>query len=130
MASSKSYSLAVCILAASWGSRSGTGAVEHGFVTWSGSEGSAAAQRAQKKTGAGILAARTGSRKMAEQLKKLQGNLEKNAVTMSESERQKREREFGDVNGTFSADNGSSTRIWRSGARRNSTQSSNAPTGP
>ncbi len=38
---------------------------------------------------------------MAEQLKKMQGNLEKNAVTMSESERQKREREFGDVNRDF-----------------------------
>ena len=38
---------------------------------------------------------------MAEQLKRMQENLEKNALTMSDSERQKREREFGDMNRDF-----------------------------
>src|SRR6266850_4755261 len=60
-----------------------------------------AAQRAQKKLEQEFSQRGQDLAKMAEQLKKLQGNLEKNAVTMSESERQKREREFGDINRDF-----------------------------
>ena len=60
-----------------------------------------AAQRAQKKLEQEFAQRGQELSKMAEQLKKIQGNLEKNAVTMSESERQKREREFGDVNRDF-----------------------------
>jgi len=60
-----------------------------------------AAQRAQKKLEQEFSQRGQELSKIAEQLKKMQGNLEKNAVTMSESERQKREREFGDVNRDF-----------------------------
>jgi outer membrane protein len=60
-----------------------------------------AAQRAQKKLEEEFSQRGQDLSKMAEQLKKMQGNLEKNAVTMSDSERQKREREFGDINREF-----------------------------
>jgi outer membrane protein len=60
-----------------------------------------AAQRAQKKLEEEFSQRGQELSKMADQLKKLQGNLEKNAVTMSDSERQKREREFGDINRDF-----------------------------
>ena len=60
-----------------------------------------AAQRAQKKLEQEFSQRGQELSKITEQLKKMQGNLEKNAVTMSESERQKREREFGDVNRDF-----------------------------
>jgi len=60
-----------------------------------------AAQRAPKKLEEEFSQRGQELSKTADQLKKLQGNLEKNAVTMSESERQKREREFGDVNRDF-----------------------------
>src|SRR6266540_3995639 len=60
-----------------------------------------AAQRAQKKLEQEFSQRGQELTKIADQLKKMQGNLEKNAVTMSESERQKREREFGDVNRDF-----------------------------
>jgi len=39
--------------------------------------------------------------RIADQLKKMQDNLERNAMTMSESERVKRERDFGDANREF-----------------------------
>jgi outer membrane protein len=38
---------------------------------------------------------------MTEQLKKMQENLEKNAVTLSEADRLRREREFNDLNRDF-----------------------------
>jgi len=60
-----------------------------------------AAQRAQKKLEEEFSQRGQELSKMADQLKKLQGNMEKNAVTMSDSERQKREREFGDINRDF-----------------------------
>ncbi len=59
------------------------------------------AQRAQKKLEQEFSQRGQELSKIAEQLKKMQGYLEKNALTMSESERQKREREFGDVNRDF-----------------------------
>ena len=39
--------------------------------------------------------------RVAEQLKKMQDDIEKNAVTMSESQRRNREREFGELNRDF-----------------------------
>ena len=39
--------------------------------------------------------------KVAEQLKRMQDDIEKNAVTMSESQRRNREREFGELNREF-----------------------------
>jgi outer membrane protein len=103
MASSKSYSLVVCILAASLGVAGPALAQSSiGFVSLERILREApAAQRAQKKLEQEFSQRGQDLAKMAEQLKKLQGNLEKNAVTMSESERQKREREFADVNRDF-----------------------------
>jgi outer membrane protein len=60
-----------------------------------------AAQRAQKKLEEEFSQRGQELSKMAEQVKKMQGNLEKNALTMSDSERQKRERELGDINRDF-----------------------------
>ena len=60
-----------------------------------------AAQRAQKKLEQEFAPRGLELSRLAEQLKKMQESLEKNAVTMSESERQKREREFGDLNRDF-----------------------------
>lgn len=103
MASSKSYSLAGCILAASlWVAGPALAQSSIGFVSLERILREApAAQRAQKKLEQEFSQRGQDLAKMAEQLKKLQGNLEKNAVTMSESERQKREREFADVNRDF-----------------------------
>lgn len=103
MASSKTYSVAGCILAAFLGGGSPALAQSSiGFVSLERILREApAAQRAQKKLEQEFSQRGQDLAKMAEQLKKLQGNLEKNAVTMSESERQKREREFGDINRDF-----------------------------
>ena len=60
-----------------------------------------AAQRAQKKIEQEFSKRDQELSKLAEQLKKMQENLERNAVTMPELERQKREREFGDLNREF-----------------------------
>ena len=60
-----------------------------------------AAQRAQKKLEQEFSQRGQELSKITEQLKKMQGNLEKNALTTSDSERQKREREFGDMNRDF-----------------------------
>ena len=60
-----------------------------------------AAQRAQKKLEAEFSKRKDDLAKMAGQLKKMQEDLERNAVTMSDSERQKRERGFGDLNREF-----------------------------
>ncbi|HET7765537.1 MAG TPA: OmpH family outer membrane protein [Burkholderiales bacterium] len=59
------------------------------------------AQAAQKKLEQEFSGRVQDLNRQAEQLKKMQENLEKNAVTMSESDRQKREREFGDANREF-----------------------------
>jgi outer membrane protein len=60
-----------------------------------------AAQRAQKKLEQEFSKRGQELSKLAEQLKKLQEGLDRNSVTMSESDRQKREREFGELNRDF-----------------------------
>lgn len=60
-----------------------------------------AAQRAQKKLEGEFSKRKQDLSNLAEQLKKMQENLERNGVTMSDSERQRREREFGDLNREF-----------------------------
>ena len=62
---------------------------------------SAPAVRAQKKLELEFAKRDQELGKMAEQMKRLQDTLEKNAVTMSESDRAKREREFADLNREF-----------------------------
>ena len=59
------------------------------------------AQRAQKKIEAEFSKRDQELGKMAEQLKKQQESLEKNGVTMSDADRQKRERELNDLNREF-----------------------------
>ena len=59
------------------------------------------AQRAQKKIEAEFSKRDQELAKMSEQLKKQQENLEKNGVTMSDADRQKREREMNDLNREF-----------------------------
>jgi outer membrane protein len=61
----------------------------------------APAVRAQKKIEQEFAKRDKEMQGMAEQLRKLQENLEKNAVTMSESERRTKEREFGEMNKDF-----------------------------
>ena len=60
-----------------------------------------AAQRAQKKLEQEFSKRGQDLSKMAEQLKKLQENLDRNSVTMLDSDRQKSEREFGELNRDF-----------------------------
>jgi outer membrane protein len=60
-----------------------------------------AAQQAQKKLEKEFSQRGQDLSKLAEQLKRMQENLEKNAVTMTESDRLKREREFGEANRDF-----------------------------
>ena len=62
---------------------------------------SAPAVRAQKKIEQEFAKRDQDLGKLAEQLKRLQSSLEKNAVTMSDSERAKKEREFADLNRDF-----------------------------
>src|SRR3954452_24143111 len=59
------------------------------------------AQRAQKKIEAEFQKRDQELAKMAEQLKRLQDELDKNSVTMSEAQRRNKEREFGDMNRDF-----------------------------
>lgn len=59
------------------------------------------AVRAQKKIEQEFAKRDQDLGKLADQLKRLQGTLEKNAVTMSESERKRREREFAELNRDF-----------------------------
>jgi len=103
MAASKSYSLAAGILGASLGVAGAALAQSSiGFVSLERILREApAAQRAQKKLEQEFSQRGQELSKIADQLKKMQGNLEKNAVTMAESERQKREREFADINRDF-----------------------------
>jgi outer membrane protein len=61
----------------------------------------APAQRAQKKIEAEFAKRDQELTKTADQIKRMQENLDKNAVTMSESERSRREREFNDANREF-----------------------------
>ena len=62
---------------------------------------SAPAIRAQKKLEIEFAKRDQELGKLADQLKRLQATLEKNGVTMSESERVKRDREFADLNREF-----------------------------
>jgi outer membrane protein len=61
----------------------------------------APAVRAQKKLEGEFARREQELAKLAEGLKRMQETLEKNVMTMSESERQKREREFGELNRDF-----------------------------
>jgi outer membrane protein len=61
----------------------------------------APAVRAQKKLEAEFAKRKQELDRMAEQLKRTQETLEKNAMTMTESDRAKREREFGELNRDF-----------------------------
>jgi outer membrane protein len=61
----------------------------------------APAQRAQKKIEAEFQKRDQELARIAEQLKRMQDDLDKNAVTMSETQRRNKEREFGDLNREF-----------------------------
>jgi outer membrane protein len=59
------------------------------------------AQRAQKKIEAEFQKRDQDLAKIADQLKRMQDDLEKNGVTMSESQRRNKERDFGELNRDF-----------------------------
>jgi outer membrane protein len=59
------------------------------------------AQRAQKKIEAEFQKRDQELQKIAADLKRMQDELDKNGVTMSETQRRNREREFGDLNRDF-----------------------------
>ena len=59
------------------------------------------AQRAQKKIEAEFKKRDDELARLAEQLKRMQDDIDKNSVTMSETQRRNREREFGDLNREF-----------------------------
>ena len=59
------------------------------------------AQRAQKKIEAEFQKRDQELAKISEQLKRMQDDLDKNSVTMSDTQRRNREREFGDLNREF-----------------------------
>jgi outer membrane protein len=59
------------------------------------------AQRAQKKIEAEFQKRDQELAKIAEQMKRMQDDLDKNAVTMGETQRRNREREFADMNREF-----------------------------
>ena len=59
------------------------------------------AQRAQKKIEAEFQKRDQELARLADQLKRMQEDLEKNGVTMSETQRRSKEREFGDLNRDF-----------------------------
>src|SRR6476620_5554974 len=61
----------------------------------------APAQRAQKKIEAEFQKRDQELAKIAEQLKRMQDDLDKNSVTMGETQRRNREREFADLNREF-----------------------------
>jgi outer membrane protein len=61
----------------------------------------APAQRAQKKIEAEFQKRDLELAKIAEQLKRMQDDLDKNSVTMGEAQRRNREREFADLNRDF-----------------------------
>jgi outer membrane protein len=61
----------------------------------------APAVRAQRKIEAEFQKRDQELAKVADQLKRMQEDIEKNAVTMSESQRRNREREFGELNREF-----------------------------
>ncbi len=59
------------------------------------------AQRAQKKIEAEFQKRDQELAKIADQLKRMQDDLDKDSVTLSETQRRNREREFGDLNREF-----------------------------
>jgi len=106
------------------------------------------AQRAQKKIEAEFQKRDQELARVADQLKRMQDDIEKNSVTMTESQRRTKEREFGELNRGFqrkqrefredpepSAATRSSRRWWkrptassaRSPSRRSTTSSSRTP---
>src|ERR1044071_3573794 len=62
---------------------------------------SAPAMRAQKKLEGEFKKRDDELAKIADQLKRMQEELDKNSVTMSETQRRNKEREFGDLNSDF-----------------------------
>ena len=60
-----------------------------------------AAQRAQKKIEAEFAKRDTELSKIADQLKRMQDDLDKNSATMAEPQRRNKEREFNDLNRDF-----------------------------
>lgn len=62
---------------------------------------SAPAQRAEKKLQKEFEKKQQELERLGKQLQSMQENLEKNAVTMSESDRRAKDREFGDLNREF-----------------------------
>jgi len=76
----------------------------------------ARAQLAQKKLEQEFSQRGQELQKLGEQIKKIQEGIRENAMTMLDSERQKREREFADANREFQRKQRSSTRTWPSGA--------------
>lgn len=103
MANSKRYALAGWILAALLGIAGPAFAQSRiGFVSLDRILREApAAKAAQSKLEQKFSSKGQELQKTADQLKKMQEDLEKNAVTMSESERLRRERDFGDANRDF-----------------------------
>jgi len=61
----------------------------------------APAQRAQKKIEAEFQKRDQELARIADQLKRMQDDMEKNSVTMSEAQRRAKERDFGDLNREF-----------------------------
>src|SRR5215204_7788828 len=59
------------------------------------------AQRAQKKIEAEFQKRDQELARLADQLKRMQEDLEKNGVTMSDTQRRTKERDFGDLNRDF-----------------------------
>jgi len=128
MAASKRNFLVLCTLtAAARGRQPGSGPNSIGFGQPERILGKrAAAQRAHKNSSRSSPSA-AGASPDSGAAEKMQDNLEKNALTMSESERQKRNANSATPTGTFSASSASQ----RGSAQRrkeDSKESSNAPT--
>ncbi len=94
--------LALLAIASASGAQTPTQASRIGFVSLDRILRDAApAVRAQKKIEAEFSKRDQELQRGAEQLKQMQEALERNSVTMSESERQRREREFADTTRDF-----------------------------
>lgn len=94
--------LAIAILGLLIGSSAAAADYKIGFVnTERVFRDAAPAVRAQKKIEQEFAKRDQDMQKMAEQIRKLQESLEKNSVTMTETERRNKEREFGELNKDF-----------------------------
>jgi outer membrane protein len=95
-------SLAVLAPAQAWSQAAAGATGRYGFVnTERILRDAAPAVRAQKKIEAEFKKRDEELARIASDLKRLQDDLDKNAVTMSESQRRSKEREFGDMNRDF-----------------------------